>query len=221
MALESLLQHIPYLAALEWTHQQYVCRNATRHHFNAEQIIFLEGMPADGVWIIETGQVKISRYSPTGAEYILHLLGPTQSFNDIAALENGTNPATATALAETLCWCVSVAIVQEILEQSTVAAKAAILMLTQRIRTLAQQLEDLALHDVRARLARYLLEQATESTAGMVTRATIAAHLATTPESISRALRSLANVGAIQFNRHQIIIQNPHLLALIADSETT
>jgi len=49
-----------------------------------------------------------------------------------------------------------------------------------------------------------------------VTRAAIAAHLATTPETISRALAKLQEAGAIRFDRHRIIITNGELLRSMA-----
>ena len=49
-----------------------------------------------------------------------------------------------------------------------------------------------------------------------VTRAAIAAHLATSPETISRSLRALEEAGAIRFDRHRIIIVDSDLLQSIA-----
>jgi CRP-like cAMP-binding protein len=75
-------------------------------------------------------------------------------------------------------------------------------------------MEDLALHSVTARLAHFLLDQIEDTTLKhpSITRALIANHLATTPESISRSLRVLENAGAIRFDRHRIIITQPDIL---------
>jgi DNA-binding transcriptional regulator YhcF (GntR family) len=43
-----------------------------------------------------------------------------------------------------------------------------------------------------------------------------AARLATTPETVSRALRDLEDTGAIRFDRHRIIILAPDLLQEIS-----
>jgi CRP-like cAMP-binding protein len=83
-----------------------------------------------------------------------------------------------------------------------------------RVRHLVGQVEDLALRPVTARLAHFLLEQVDDPTLThpAVTRALIANHLATTPESISRSLRVLEKAGTIRFDRHRIIIVNPDIL---------
>jgi hypothetical protein len=53
-------------------------------------------------------------------------------------------------------------------------------------------------------LARFLIKQLDDPalSSPSITRTTIAAHLATTPESISRALRTLEDIGASLAVRH-------------------
>lgn len=181
------------------------------------ELIFLEGDKASGLWIIESGQVKISKINANGDEYILHLLGAGDSFNDIAALENGFNPANATALSAAACWIIPTDLIQQTLATYAQSAQAAIRILTGRVRSLVQQLENIALYSVSARLARFLLQQAeTPIIESGITRVAIASHLATTPETISRTLRYLEHTGAIQFNRHQIEIINADILRALA-----
>lgn len=216
------IAEIPYLYVLDSPQRAYLQQAAVRHVFAAQEVIFLEGDPASGVWIIETGQVKIAKFNAAGDEYILHLLDAGNSFNDIAALENGYNPAHAIALTEVACWLIPTETIQRLLAISPSCSQAAIRMLTSRVRLLIQQLEDLALYSVTTRLARFLLQQAeTPLVAGGVSRVSIAAHLATTPETISRSLRHLEAIGAIQFNRHQIEIVQPAMLRALAYSHPT
>ena len=217
-----LLARVPYLNVLPIEQKHAVFEAAKKHLFDSQKIIFLEGQKATGLWLIEQGQVKIAKINPDGDEYILHLLGAGDSFNDIAVLEQGNNPAHAIALSEVVCWMIPTVTIQQILADHPKSAKAAIVMLTTRVRTLVQQLENLALYSVTARLARFLIQQAESPIIeGGVTRVAIAAHLATTPETISRALRSLEQAGAIQFNRHQIEIVNPDVLRALALFDTS
>jgi CRP/FNR family transcriptional regulator, dissimilatory nitrate respiration regulator len=83
---------------------------------------------------------------------------------------------------------------------------------------LVGQIEDLALYSVIVRLSRFLLKQAEDASLNGpgVTRTAIAAHLNTTPQTISVLLRDLESSGAIEFNRHQIHIVREDILRSIA-----
>ena len=185
----------------------------------AGEIIFLEGEAAEGLWIVETGQVKIFKLSADGGEHILHLRGPGKSFNDIAALDSGSNPANATALSpEAQVWLVPSEVLTYVLSQNTQVALNVIRLLAIRVRSLVGQIEDLALFSVTVRLARFLLKQAEDPTLSGpgITRTAIAAHINTTPQTISNVLHSLEESGAVEFDRHRIVIVNEPLLRSIA-----
>ena len=115
-------------------------------------------------------------------------------------------------------WLLPAEIMERALDRYPEVARAALKMMGARIRALGHQIEDLTLYPVMVRLARFLLAQAENpSLSGPgVTRAAIAAHLATTPETISRALAKLQETGTIRFDRHTIIIVNVELLKSVA-----
>ena len=186
--------------------------------FHAGETLFLEGLPAAGLWIIEAGRIKITKLNTEGAEYILHILGVGDTFNDIAAFDNGYNPANAIALSDCKVSIVPSATITTLIETNSTFALKVVRVLAQRVRFLVGQIESLALYSVIVRLARFLLEQADNpSLSGPgVTRTAIAAHLATTPQTISVALRELETAQAIEFDRHRIIITDEHKLRTIA-----
>ncbi len=206
-------------ADLEW-----VCARCLLRRYSNGTLIFLEGDVADGLWIVETGHVKVFKVSPQGSEHILHLCGPGTTFNDIAALDGGLNPASASALSqEVAVWLVPAEVIQEMLRRNPAAALTIIRLLAARVRSLVTQIEDLALHAVIARLARLLLRQAEDpSLSGPgVTRAALAAHINTTPQTISQLLRSLEAAGAIVFDRQHVLIVDEGILRSIAQAESS
>ncbi|HEC21998.1 MAG TPA: Crp/Fnr family transcriptional regulator [Chloroflexi bacterium] len=216
--LADALAHHPYFRVLDPLSTERLARQALRLSFSAGEIVFLEGDPCAGLWIIEEGRAKVYRVDAEGHEHILHLLGPGDSFNDIAALDGLPNPASVAALSALTAWRISHQALDALLHENIDFALAAIRQLTQRVRGLVSQIEDLALCSVTVRLARFLLRQSEKPSLsqGGITRATIAAHLATTPETISRTLHTLEELGALRFDRHRIIIVNPDLLRTIA-----
>jgi CRP/FNR family transcriptional regulator len=216
--LVAYLSQIAYFQILKPNDLEEIARQAIYYSFTPDEIIFLQEDLSRGLWVVESGNVKISKFSPEGDELILHLLGPGNSFNDVAALDGGPTPANATAMSLVTCWLLPSEALMQMMERHPKMALQAIRMLSGRVRTLTQQIETLTLYPVMARLARFLLEQAENPALSGpgITRAAIASHLATTPETISRVLAKMQEVGAIRFDRHRILITDAALLRSIA-----
>ncbi|MCA9943155.1 MAG: Crp/Fnr family transcriptional regulator [Ardenticatenaceae bacterium] len=213
-SIRSLLEKMPYFAHVAESTLNQFAQQAAHRTFASNEIIFLEGEPSAGLWIVENGRVKAFKLSPDGQEYILHILGPGDTFNDIAALDGAPNPVSTMAVTDVSAWVIATAVFSQALQADHEMALAIIQGLTERIRFAAGRMEDLALHSVTARLAHFLLDQIENPSLKhpSITRALIANHLATTPESISRSLRILEKAGAIRFDRHRIIITEPEIL---------
>lgn len=172
--------------------------------------IFLEGDPAAGLFLIEQGIVKVSRLSLEGREYIMHLLERGDIFNVVAVLDSGPNPAHASARTDVVAWCIDRADVQRLARVYPDLAWAFIESLAGQTRLLVELVHDLSMRSVRGRLARLLLEQAGGSESDVVqrllTQEEMAARLGTVREMVGRTLRSMANDGLVEFDRHRIVL---------------
>ena len=192
--VKDYIRSLPYFETIAEDELAYIAENSFLRTYDIGEIIFLEGEPADGLWIVERGNVKIFKLNPDGGEHILHLRGPGKTFNDIAALDGGENPANASALsADTQVWLVPSQTITQVITQNPQIALNVIRLLGVRVRSLVGQIEDLALYSVIVRLARFLLKQADDpSLSGPgITRTAIAAHINTTPQTVSVVLREL------------------------------
>ena len=191
---------------------------AQRQSFTPNEIIFLENEPSKGLWLVEEGRVKIYKLNPDGREHVLRIFGDKDTFNDIPAFDNGTNPANAMALSDCILWVLPCEMIQELILRDGRFALRVIQILSRRVRGLIRQIEELALYSVIVRVARLVINQVGDpALSGQgVTRATIASHLATTPQTISTALRELEIAGAIVFDRHKIVIVREDILRSIA-----
>jgi CRP-like cAMP-binding protein len=215
--IKERVQLIPYFQGIRDEELGYLTAHSTLKTFSSGEAIFIEGDVAKGLWIVESGRVKIFKVNPAGDEHILHLRAPYSTFNDIAVLDGGNNPANATALyPQTQVWLVPSDAVTYILMNNPQVALNVVRMLAKRVRSLVSKIEDLALYSVIVRLARFLLKQADDPNLSGVTRTTIASHLNTTPQTISVVLRELETAGAILFDRHKIVIVDEESLRSIA-----
>lgn len=216
--LAKFLQGRVYFDDLQPATLELLASRSVRRTFAPGEMISIEGEPTSGMWMIESGRVRIFKVSPGGAELVLHLLGDGETFNDIPALDGGENAANAAALSHVVAWLLPAEALREAMMRDNVLALNVIRGLTGRIRRLVRKIEDLSLYSVTVRLARFLLNQVADpSLSGPgVTRTAIAAYLNTTPQTISNVLRELEEAGAIRFDRHRIMIVREDILREIA-----
>ena len=204
-----LLSSIPYLESLDTTTLESVARTAIQRTYNSEQVVFLEGEASSGLCIVQEGWLKAIKIAPDGREQILNFLGPGEVFNAVAVFAGDSNPATVIALEPSTIWIIQRKTMLHLLDDHPSLARAVIQDLADRVLHLIQMVEDLSLRTVEARLARLLLQQAQTDILPRqrwATQSEMAARLGTVPDVINRALRSLAQDGLIQVERHQIQI---------------
>lgn len=217
-----LLRRVSYLEDQPRPVLEALAAVASPLNFDAGEMIFLQGDPSSGLYVVEAGEVKISRLSRDGREQILHIVRSGETFNDIAALDGGPNPATAMARTACLVWLIRREALKRVVAQYPGLAWALIESAARRARYLLGLVEDLGMRSVRGRLARLLLAEARAYEAGaiprLLTQEEMAARLGTVREVVGRALRSLAADGIIAFDRHRIVILDPKRLA--AEAET-
>ncbi len=212
-----LLRQAPYLAHQHDEVITGLAAVATRSVQQAGAVIFVQDEEARGLFFIETGEVKISRISKEGREHILHVLRPGDTFNDVAAMDGGPNPATATARTDVAVWCVCRDDLRRMAIAHPALAWALVENLARRARYLMGVVEDLGMRSVRGRLANLLLSEARAHQIGAVPRLLsqeeMASRVGTVREVVGRALRGMAIDGIIEFDRHRIVILDEERLA--------
>jgi CRP/FNR family transcriptional regulator len=216
-----LWQAVPFLNGLAPEIVQALAQVASRHSYSAGAMLFMEGEPGAGLFLVEEGSVKVCRVTREGREHTLHVFRRGDTFNDVSALDGGSNPATALAYTDVTIWRITRSDLQKIAERHPTLAWALLTSIAQRTRYLVNLVQDLSARNVKARLARLLLEQAqnnVEQAAGqLLTQEEMASRLGTVREVVGRALRSLVAAGIISFDRHRIVILDRERLAEEAD----
>lgn len=186
-------------------------------HYPAGSVIFLEDDPVAGLYVVESGTVRICRISKDGREHVLAVMVSGDSFNDVAAMDGGPNPATAIAQTDANVWRIRREDLQAIARRHPALAWNMLESIARRTRHLIRVVQDLSMRSVRGRLAHLLLEQAQANTADgtsrMLTQEEMASRLGTVREMVGRGLRGLAADGIIAFDRHRIVILNLERLA--------
>ena len=205
-----LWQQVAFLQSAPPHAIQMLAEVATPRAYGRDEVIFLEGEPTAGLFLVETGIVKICRHSRDGREHILLFAQAGDTFNDVSVLDGAANPATAIAHTDTTLWHVAREDLHAVVLRDPAIAWAMIENLARRARHLVATVQDLAMRNVRGRLAKLLLEQAEAVDRGEaptpLTQEEMAHFLGTVREVIGRTLRALAADGLIAIQRQQIVI---------------
>lgn len=202
----SALKSLPYFRSLEDEQLMRLAQRVIEHTVEKDQIIFLDGEPCAGLYLVREGCVKIYKLSSEGREQILSYVRRGGSFNEVAVFDGGPNPANAAAIEPTTIWILPRQVALEMIERYPQVALAVIHNLGARLRHLVNLVEDLSLRQVSTRLAKLLLETATGAEPQPLTQQEMAARLGTVREMIGRSLRQLQARGLIRVERGKIVI---------------
>ncbi len=181
--------------------------------------IFHEGDPGGALFIVQSGQVKISRMGRTGEEVVFAILLPGDFFGEMALFdEEALRAADAQATEITTCLTLARQPLMAFLDANPALLRHLVRVLSGHIRQMDDSLAEAAFLDVSGRVAKKLLDLAEskgESTpAGTrirlrLSQRTLAGMVAASRENVNRALRRLAARGAIQQEGGYITISKP------------
>lgn len=176
--------------------------------FEPGQMVALAGEPCQVVCLVVRGIVRTRRLSIEGREYVLEYIRPGQAVGLVPAMDGGLNLATAEALTRTLAYLIPCELFRQIVREHPSVAVAALESLSARVRDLTDTVEDLALHTVRARLARFLLSRREDGPqpSRHWTQEEIAMHIGTVRDVVGRTLRSFARQGYIRRERGRLVV---------------
>jgi alkyl hydroperoxide reductase subunit AhpC len=130
-----LAKVFPDLAGPEF---ESLAERAEKITFAAGDTIIAEGDPADRFYVIEKGEVAVSRRSPEGEEIELATLGPGQFFGEIGILAETRRMATVRAIDDVELLALTWQEFKETLEQSDQAARDFSEIVQERLATAAK-----------------------------------------------------------------------------------
>ncbi len=177
-------------------------------------ITLFEGEPAEVLYFVISGVVKIYKTSTDGKEQILHLIRPGESFNDVPVFNGGANLATAEAMGPVVLYGIKKTDLATILKDCPQVSLNILRVLSEKMTRLVMLVEDLSFRHVTGRVARILLEYTGDGGAQRprLTQQEMAAMAGTVREVIGRALKSLEKDGSVRIERHRIIITDKQSL---------
>lgn len=223
------LKHIPLFQDLSETELKFLLDRAVKLLYSPGQSIFVEGDPCEGLYVIESGRVKIFRTSPNGREQVLTIEGAGASIAELPVFDGGDYPASATAATGSTLLHIRKKDFQELCLAHPQVALKVVKVVGSRLRTMVDLINELSFSSVRHRVAALLLRLAEDrgkaAGGGIVltlpsTNQELAAQIGTVRELVSRNLGRLQNIGIIRLNGRKVTVRDLEALrAEVEDSE--
>ncbi len=222
-----IIRHIPFFADLTEDDVRRVAQATIERRYERGEIILLEGEHGGALYFVREGLVKIFKTSPEGKEQVLRLIASGHTFNDVPALDDGPNPASAAAMEPSVVYLIEGTALRRLMVERPAVAAATVKTLAVALRHLVALVEDLSFRRVTARVAKILLEQekqeeaqdaqqAKQPPSHRLTQQEMAAMAGTAREVVGRALKELEAAGAIQLRRGHIRVISRERLRLLA-----
>jgi CRP/FNR family cyclic AMP-dependent transcriptional regulator len=214
----NLLARVPVFASLKRVYLTELTTKLTTRHYRRGETIFHKDDPGSILYIIKTGQVKITTASLEGEEVILAILADNNFFGELSLLDGRPRSATATAMEDTQALTLHRDDFLDVIGKHAGLAADMLAALSERLRRANALLEDVIFLDLSTRLRRRLLELSEKH--GLVTKRGTEIDLRLTQQdlanfvgasrvSINKLLGVFQDKGLIRIDKKRIVILRP------------
>ena len=214
---------MPLFAGLSGNEVEALAQRAVEKRFDAGQMLFWEGEPCAGIFLIAEGSVKIFKTAPSGREMMLSLERAPSTVAELPLFDGGAYPASVRAAEPVVSYFINKGDFQSVCREYPEVALKVLAVVGKRLRHLVAMVESITFGSVTQRLARMLLEAGVEARtdefALPLTHQEIASRLGTVREVVSRNLARFRAQGLIRIEERTVAILDRAGLEREADIE--
>ena len=209
------LRRVPFFAVLPLDELRSLAAHCVVRRLRRDEMLFAEGDPCGGLFVVQAGAVKQFKMAETGREQVLVTERAGSTVGELALFDGGNFPASAAAVEDSTVLYLPKREFLDLCRHNSAVAFAVIRSLASRSRYLTSLVEELSLKEVSHRLARFLRDRALRY--GVRTRRgiefpleetnqEIGAEIGTVRDLVSRNLRRLVDRGIIKMERRKVIV---------------
>lgn len=216
--LKQILSQVPIFSGLAASEMEFLAQRAVPRNYTAGQMVFNEGDPCAGLYVVASGHVRIFKTSAGGREQVLSIDGRGSSVAELPVFDGGNYPASVAAVDDsTLLLFISKQDFQELCLAHPQVSLKVLRVVGARLRRLVGIIEELSFTTVRHRLAAFLLRLAkregTKTAAGIAVtlpdnNQEVAAQIGTVRELVSRNLSRFEAEGLLEINGRNLVIRD-------------
>jgi len=199
-----LIRRVPLFSMLTANQAESVANAVVKRRFKRGEAIVEQGKKSNALSIILTGRARVITTDTRGREVILATMHPGDYVGEMSLIDNEPHSATVCAEVQTDALILGQPEFARCLPENSSMAYAVLRGLVQRLRHADRKIESLALMDVYGRVARALLEFASEDGEGnavirdKVSRQDLAKMVGASREMVSRVMKDLEERGFIE-----------------------
>ncbi len=218
------LKTFPLLARLRASELRPIARAMCERSYGNRKVIFTNGTPCEGLFIVKSGQVNLF-HSSQDKEHLLAILGKNDPLDLVPFLDGGPHTVTASARGPVTLYFIECATAHNLIWNTPALLSAVMNTVSARLRNLATIAADLAFKDVTARICKLLLDQAKAEgkryrgrirVRRTLSEREFASMVGTVREVAWRSLKKLEEEGLVKIDRHQITLLDVKRLAAMA-----
>jgi CRP/FNR family transcriptional regulator, cyclic AMP receptor protein len=187
-------------------------KKAVRRQFLSGQFLQHRGDHADGFWVIDKGQVKLGHQDAQGTMHVLFILGPGDSFGELACLGQFTRVLDAEALGKVELTWVSDKIMSEVIAGSTDIAREMLKILAKQLQEALDNLLVFRNMPAPKRLAQRLLAFVADREPPVklgIKQQELAELIGVSRMTIASALSDLETLGLVTRHYGHLVIEDP------------
>src|SRR5690349_15795469 len=215
MLATNVLARSPLLANLPQESLVHLASTARRRSYRRGEVIFHQGDPGDSLHFLTDGRVKVVLDAETGEEAVIAILGPGDSFGELALIDGEPRSATVETLEAVQTVSLSRNDFMAVILANPPAAEQMLIALATMVRRADESMADLVFLDLEGRLVKKLLELADAHGRDVdgaieielpMTQEDLAAMIGATRASVNKLLGWYEEQGAIQRRGRRIAI---------------
>lgn len=223
----AVLKKVQMFHGLTEPELSYLASRALVKQYDHNQLVFSEGEPCTGLYVVADGTIRIFKTSPNGREQVLGIEGPGSSVAELPVFDGGSYPASVSSLSKSKLIFISRKDFQALVMEHPEVALKVLKVVGARLRRLVGIIEELSFTTVRHRLAAHLLRlaktQGTKTADGVSfqlagSQQELASHIGTVRELVSRNMSRLQAEGILSMNGKEIVVTDMNALQALVDS---
>jgi len=221
---DTCVSRVPVFAGLSANDQQRVAGLARPTRLKAGEVAYSADDELSQLIVLHTGRLKIFRLSVNGSEQLIRVLGPGEFTGETSVFTGQRPDDYATAVDDCQLCVIRHDDLNALVRQHPEIGLRMLATVSERLSDTEHRLNSLTSRDVESRLAEYLLglpgtwPRRVATVTLPLAKKDVASLLDTSPESLSRALSSLATQGLIVIGAgRSVSITQPDRLQQLVD----